>query len=32
MKFRLTIALIVQLVAILFSLNGWVDALQGGAR
>ena len=31
MKFRLTIALIVQIVAILFSLNGWVDALQGGA-
>jgi hypothetical protein len=31
MKLRLTIALIVQIVAILFSLNGWVDALQGGA-
>ena len=31
MKFRLTIALIAQIVAILFSLNGWVDALQGGA-
>jgi hypothetical protein len=31
MKFRLTIALMVQIVAILFSLIGWVDALQGGA-
>ena len=31
MKFRLTIALIIQIVAILFSLNGWIDALQGGA-
>jgi hypothetical protein len=31
MKLRLTIALIVQIVAILFSLIGWVDALQGGA-
>ena len=31
MKIRLTIALAVQAVAILFSLIGWVDALQGGA-
>ena len=31
MKLRLTIALIIQIVAILFSLYGWVDALQGGA-
>jgi len=31
MKLRLAIALIVQIVAILFSLNGWIDALQGGA-
>jgi hypothetical protein len=31
MKLRLTIALMVQIVAILFSLIGWVDALQGGA-
>lgn len=31
MKIRLSIALIVQVVAILFSFMGWVDALQGGA-
>jgi hypothetical protein len=31
MKIRLTIALTVQVVAILFSFMGWVDALQGGA-
>jgi len=31
MRLRLTIALVIQIVAILFSLMGWVDALQGGA-
>jgi hypothetical protein len=31
MRFRLTIALFIQIVAVLFSLIGWVDALQGGA-
>lgn len=31
MKLRLTVALLIQVVAILFSLVGWVDALQGGA-
>lgn len=31
MRLRLTIALVIQLIAILFSLMGWVDALQGGA-
>ncbi len=31
MRLRLTIALAVQVVAILFSFMGWVDALQGGA-
>ena len=31
MKLRLTIALLIQIVAILFSLIGWVDALEGGA-
>jgi len=31
MRLRLTVALVIQLVAILFSLIGWVDALQGGA-
>ena len=31
MKFRLTIALFIQIIAVLFSLTGWVDALQGGA-
>jgi hypothetical protein len=31
MRTRLAIALIVQIVAILFSFIGWVDALEGGA-
>lgn len=31
MDTRLTIALIIQIVAILFSFIGWVDALEGGA-
>ncbi|MBJ7433114.1 MAG: hypothetical protein JHC62_01555 [Microbacteriaceae bacterium] len=31
MRLRLTIAVVIQIVAILFSLMGWVDALQGGA-
>ncbi len=30
MRLRLTIALVIQIIAILFSLRGWVDALQGG--
>ncbi|MEY4898648.1 MAG: hypothetical protein RL294_459 [Actinomycetota bacterium] len=30
MRLRLTIALVIQIVAILFSLRGWIDALQGG--
>jgi hypothetical protein len=30
MRLRLTIALIIQIIAILFSLRGWIDALQGG--
>ena len=30
MKLRLTIALVIQIIAILFSLRGWIDALQGG--
>lgn len=31
MKNRLAIALVIQLVAVLFSFNGWVDAWFGGA-
>jgi hypothetical protein len=31
MRLRLTIALFIQVIAVLFSLTGWVDALQGGA-
>jgi len=30
MRLRLTIALVIQIIAILFSLRGWIDALQGG--
>jgi hypothetical protein len=30
MRLRLTIAVIIQIIAILFSLRGWIDALQGG--
>ncbi|CAB4534970.1 unannotated protein [freshwater metagenome] len=30
MRLRLTIALVIQIIAILFSLRGWIDALEGG--